>query len=239
MVNVVYYFEDSSILICQNPDFRSKHEKWPAPTKLSNASWILGSGYESFFMQALKCWKSIQKHRPPSFFQTNTTALHHTLWLGQIVPESNMSHKCLQTSSTKGGGICLNQSLKGLSSVTLITCSVESVQPSSLGSSEKTSWSLAKRDQVEATSSGGQDSNLLRSNSSNNFSCLCFTVSLGVWWLWTPSDTSIKAVCTGSSGTHVTVTALATGVFFLRVWGYAILFLTTTVTFLLPLHNSV
>ena len=43
MVNVVYCFDDSSILICQNPDFRSKHEKWPAPAKLSNAFWILGS----------------------------------------------------------------------------------------------------------------------------------------------------------------------------------------------------
>ena len=181
----------------------------------------------------------MQKCRPLSFFQTNTTALHHALCLGQIAPESNISHKCLWTSSTNGGGICLNHSLKGISLVTLITCSVEWAQPSLLGSNEKMSWYLAKRDQVEAASSGGQDSNLLRSNSSNNFSCLCFTVSLSIWWLWTPSDASVKPVCTGGSGTCVTVTALATGVFFLRVWGYAVLFLTTTVTFLLPLCNSV
>ena len=60
---------------------------------------------------------------------------------------------------------------------------------------------LPKRDLVEATRLGDQDSNPLRSNSSNNFSCLCFTVSLGDWWLWTPSDTSVKPVCIGCSGT--------------------------------------
>ena len=76
-----------------------------------------------------------------------------------------------------------------------------------------------------STSSGVQNSNPLRSNSSNNFSCLCFTISFGTWGWWASSDASIKSVCTSSSGTHMTTTALATGVFFLRVWGYAILFL--------------
>ena len=55
-------------------------------------------------------------------FQTNTTALHHALWLGPIAPESNISHRYAQTSSTNDGGICLNHSLNGASSVTLITC---------------------------------------------------------------------------------------------------------------------
>ena len=41
-VKVVYYFNASSIFICQNPDLRSKQEKYPAPTKLSNAFCILG-----------------------------------------------------------------------------------------------------------------------------------------------------------------------------------------------------
>ena len=171
------------------------------------------------------------KHRPPSFFQTNTMALHHTLWLGQIMPESSISHKCIWASSTNGRGICLNHSLKGVSSVTLITCLVEWVQPSSLGSSEKMSWYLAKRDWASATNSSGQDSNLLRSNSSNSFSCHCFTVNLGVWWPQSFSGTSIKLVCIESSGTWVTMTALATRVFFLKVWGYVVLFLTTTAMF--------
>ena len=180
----------------------------------------------------------MQKHRLPSFFWTNTTALHHALWLGQITPESNISHKCIRTSSINGGGICLNCSLNGVSSVTLITCLVQWVQPSSLGSSEM-SWYLAKRDLAEAASSGGQDSNLLRSISLNSFSCHCFTVSLGIWWPWSSSDASVKPIGTGSSGIQVTMTALATGVFFLKVWGYAMLFHTTTAMFLLPQHNSI
>ena len=98
-------------------------------------------------MWVLRQQKSIQKCRPPSFFQTNTIALHHALWLGQITPESNISCRCILTSSTNDGGICLKCSLNGVSSVTLITCSVEWIQP------------------------GGQASNPLRSNSSNNFSC--------------------------------------------------------------------
>ena len=168
-------------------------------------------------MWALRWQKSIQKHLPSSFFQTNTTALQHTLWLGQIAPESNISHRCLQTSTINGSGICLKHSLNGVSSVILITCSVEWVQPSLLGSKEKTLLYSAKSDWVESASSGGQDSNPLRSSSSNNFSYLCFMVNLGVWRSWASVKTSIPPVCTGSSGTHVTMTALATGVFFLKV----------------------
>ena len=76
-------------------------------------------------MHAFKQQKSMQNCRPPSFFLTNTTALHHALWLGQIVSDSSISHRLFQTSSTRGGGIHLNHSLKGVSSVTLIVCSVE------------------------------------------------------------------------------------------------------------------
>ena len=39
---------------------------------------------------------------------------------------------------------------------------------------------FAKRDWEETASLGGQDSKPLRSNSSNNFSCLCFTVILAL-----------------------------------------------------------
>ena len=44
IVKVVYYFNASSIFFCQYPDLRSKQEKCLAPTKLSNASYILGRG---------------------------------------------------------------------------------------------------------------------------------------------------------------------------------------------------
>ena len=43
----------------------------------------------------------------------------------------------------------------------------------------------------------------------------------------------------GGSGTVDAATALATGLFFQRVCEYAVLFLTTTTAFLLPLLNSV
>ena len=87
----------------------------------------------------------MQKCRPLSFLCTNATALHHGLWLGQIVPTSNISFTCAWTSSTMGGGILWNLSLKGSSSTTLISCFARSVQPNSPGSREKISWYSANR----------------------------------------------------------------------------------------------
>ena len=53
----------------------------------------------------IKMAESMQKCRLPAFSQTSTTVLHHTLWLGQIVPESNISCRCAWTSTTNGRGI--------------------------------------------------------------------------------------------------------------------------------------
>ena len=131
--------------------------------------------------------KLIQNCRPPSFFLTNTMALHQVLWLGQMAPDSNISLRWLQTSYTKGRGIHLNCSLKGVSSVTLIVHSVEWVQPNSAGSNEKTSWYLAKILWAASVSSGGHEFNPLRSNSSNSFPCFCLVVKLGGWKSWGPS----------------------------------------------------
>ena len=112
----------------------------------------------------LRRWKSKQKCRLPSFFWTNTTALPHALWLGQIAPESNISCRCAQTASTNGWGIHLNHSLNGASSVTLIKCLVKCVQPSSQDSKEKMSWYSARSEQAELASSGSQDPRLLKSS---------------------------------------------------------------------------
>ena len=71
-------------------------------------------------------------------------ALHQALWLGLMAPDSNISLRWFLTSSTIGGGIHLNHSLKGVLSVTFIVCSVEWVQPSSAGSNENMSWYLAR-----------------------------------------------------------------------------------------------
>ena len=187
-------------------------------------------------MWVLRCWKSMQKHSFLSFFQTNTTVLHHALWLGWIVPESNISYRCAQTSSTNGRGISLNCSLNGTSSVTLIRCLVKWLQPSSQDSKEKMSWYSARSEWAKFASSSDQDPKLLKSNFSNSFSCLCSVVSLCVWMPWASSNVSIMPDHTCSSGTWLAATTLTTGIFFFRVWGYAILFLTTMATFLLPLH---
>ena len=97
-VNVVYCFDNSSILICQNLDFRSRHKKWPAPTKLSSASGILSNGSKSFFMWALRWQKSMQKHKPhPSFEQTQQ---HYTT-------DSGWDELCLNVTSFVGVHGCL------------------------------------------------------------------------------------------------------------------------------------
>ena len=100
------------------------------------------------------------------------------------MPDSSISHRWFWTSSTRGRGICLNHSLKGVSSVTFIMCLVEWIQPNSVGSNKNTSWYLAKSWQVASTSSGGQESNQLKSSSLNSFPCLCMIVNLGVWGSW-------------------------------------------------------
>ena len=143
-VKAVYCFDTSSILICQNPDFRSRQEKWPASTKLSSTSCIRGNGKESFFVQAFKHQKSIQKCKPPSFFLTSTTVLHQALWLVLMAPNSSISFRWFLTSSTIGGGIRLKHSLNGVSSVTLMVCSVEWVHPSSAGVQRKYIMILGK-----------------------------------------------------------------------------------------------
>ena len=190
-------------------------------------------------MWAFRWQKSIQNHRLPSLFCTNTIVLHQALWLGLIVPDSNISHRWFQTSSTNGGGICLNCSLKGVSSITFIICSMEWVQPNSTGSNENTSWYLARSWQAASDSSGAQESRSLKSNSSNNLPCLCLMVSLGVWRSWESSAPSSNCSSSGGLGPGNVATALVTRVFFQRVCEYAVLFLTTTTAFLLPCLSSV
>ena len=153
----------------------------------------------------------MQNHRLPSFFLTKTTALHQALWLGQIAPDSNISCRWLWTSLYNGKGICLNLSLKGVSSVTFIVCSMEWVQPNPTGSNENTSWYLAKSQWAASTTSGAHESNPLKSNSSNNLPCIYLTVSLGVWGLWGSSPPSCKRTSSGGLGTGNATTALAMG----------------------------
>ena len=158
----------------------------------------------------------MQKCRPPSFFHTSTMALHQALLLGLMVPDSNISFKWFLTSSTSGGGICLNCSLKGVSSVTFMICSVEWVQPSSTGSNENISWYLARSWQTAFANSGIHESRPLKSNSSNSLPCLCLTVSLEVWKLGDLLVPSCNPSDSGGSGTGNAAATLATGVFLLE-----------------------
>ena len=134
------------------------------------------------------------------------TPLHYTMHSGWV--ESHLNPTFLTGAykllSSNVSGICLKCSLNGVSSVTLITCLVEWVQPNLLGSRQKTLWYSAKKDQVESASLGGEDSNPHMSNSLKNFSCLCFMVNLGMWRPGASVNASVSLVCTGSSSTHVT-----------------------------------
>ena len=161
----------------------------------------------------------MQKHKPPSFFLTSTTSLHQALWLGLMAPDSNISLRWFLTSSTISGGIHLNCSLKGVSSVTFMVCSVEWVQPSSTRSNENTSWYSARSRQASSANSWAHESKPLRSNSSNSLPHLCLIINFGEGRLEHVSSSTCKFSGLGGLGTGSTDIALATGVFFWRVLG--------------------
>ena len=136
-VKVVYCRDFSDIRTCQNPDFRSILEKNQAPTMDSMVSCIRGRGNESFLVLEFNFRKLIQNWRVPSFLRTRTMVLHQGDLDGQIAPPSSMSCRFSRTSSSRGGAICWNRSLKGSSSINSMMCSAMSVQPISFLSSEK------------------------------------------------------------------------------------------------------
>ena len=150
MVKAVYCFDASSIAIHQEPAFKSKQEKYPCTNLALNGFLYPWEQIGVFLGSGIQLQKSMQKHRPLSFLHSNTTALHHGLWLGHIVPTSNISFTCAWTSSTIGGRILWNLSLKGSSSMILISCFTRSVQPNSPGSMEKMAWYSASRTQAAA-----------------------------------------------------------------------------------------
>ena len=136
-VKAVYCQDFSDIRTCQNPDFRSILEKNQAPTMDSMVSCMWGRGNESFLVLAFSLRKSIQNRRVPSFLRTRTMALHQGDFDGQIAPPSSLSCRFSRTSSSKGGAIRRNRSLKGSSSINSMMCSAVSVQPISFLSSGK------------------------------------------------------------------------------------------------------
>ena len=139
-----------------------------------------GQGVVVLFVQVFRWWKSIQNHRLPSFFLTT----HHHIAPGTLTgPDSAQLQHLLQVVHNllnQCWGICLNHSLKGVSSVTFIMCSIGWVQPNSAGSNKNMSWYSARSQQAASTSLGDQESNPLKSSSLNSLPCLCLAVNLGV-----------------------------------------------------------
>ena len=137
-----------------------------------------GIHQKSFLVHALSLQKSTQKCNIPSFSLTKTIALHHGDWLGCIPPVSNISQSEVHTSSSSGGGICLNHSLNGLLSVIQISCSTTLVQPSSLPSSVKISWKASMWSHATMAFQGVQLLRPSRFNFSRSFFC-CSTTDRG------------------------------------------------------------
>ena len=175
-VKVVYCF-NTSILIYQNPNLRSKQEKCPAPTKLFNAPCIQGRGQESFSCMHLngrsQC-KTIGLH--PSSLPTQLCCTMHSGWtnssrlqhlLQMILNLLNQGQGNLLKSLFKGSVICNFYHVFSRVS----TAQLHGVQ----GKHIMVFSQLAASD-----SSRVQESNPLKSSSSNSFPSLCLTVNLGV-----------------------------------------------------------
>ena len=115
---------------------------------------------------------------PPSFIQTETTALLHADLLGLIALTSSMWSRWSFTSSSRPEGIFLGLSLKGFGSVTSILCLAASVHPISPSSSAKMSWYSANKLRALSLFSSVQDLRPKISNFLNKIFLLSSTVSL-------------------------------------------------------------
>ena len=134
-VKAVYCWESLAILTCEKPDFKSIVEKKRAPTMDSMVSCIRGRGYASFLVRLFSWQKLMQNLRLPIFFSHKDYRVAPGGLRGAY--RAPISWMCSLTSSTSGGAIHRNLSLKGLVSNNSITCSAISVHPISFCSNEK------------------------------------------------------------------------------------------------------
>ena len=136
----------------------------------------------------------------------------------QIAPDSSISHRWFQTSSTRGRGICLNHSLNGVSSVTFITCLVEWVQPNS-GGPTKTCHGTQPRAGKQHLPAPEAKS-LTHSNPVHQIVFHAFAWQSN-WGYEDPGvcPPSCNWASMGGLGSRITATALATEVFFQRSVG--------------------
>ena len=164
----------------------------------------------------------MQKHRPLSFLCTNTTVLHHGLWLGWIAPTFGISFMYEWTSSTMGGGIFQNLSLKGLLSTALIWCFARSAQPNSPGSKEKMSRYSANRTWAAAWFLSDHPCRLDKSSYWKSTSLLHSTDILVHWILHISSSFSKVPGATSTLDTTFTVTTWMTLIPLVIVIGVAV-----------------
>ena len=173
------------------------------------------------------CWdiKSLYKSVDmPYSFLTNTTALHHALWLGQIMyPNPTFLHKCLWTSSMRGRGIHLNCSLNGVSLSNfndmfgwMGAAKFAGLQwEDDCGTQPIETWCRSHHLRCPMIP--------IHSDPIPQTTSLSFVSQLT--WAFDgcypppPPIAPNDPIGTRGSGTQVTSTALTTGVFFLRAWG--------------------
>ena len=181
---------------------------------VSIVSTIFGMGNESFSVRLFSRRKSMQNLRVPSFFLTRTTALHQGEFEGRIAPPSSISWMCSLTSSTRGGAILLNLSLKGSLFVSFIMCSVASVHPISFLSRENTSWYSIRSQWARLASSSGQSFNMSKPPSFSrifiNSACLSGIVIFGSLALSSIPSWRSNSGDASALGTIFTVTTLPT-----------------------------
>ena len=196
-----------------------------------------GGNYPSWFSHSTS-WSLWKSGDHQSFFQTRTTVLHQGLLLGLIAPACNLSFTCVLTSSSNGGAMHLNHSLKGSSSVTLMLCLTWMAHPNSLSSREKMSWYSINNSQACSAFSLGHWSRPDKSKVAISFSLHSSTLRLDFGFLGAFRDSSVPSFRWGW-GTLFAVCTQATFCPFLRWIGDPIVLHKTMGTVLLPLFITV
>ena len=198
-----------------------------------------------FFVLAFNRQKSMQNRRVPSFFCTNTMALHQGDCDGLITPPSSISCTCHRTSSTSCGAIRQNLSLKGSSCPgnSSIMCSMASVTPISPSSRQNTWWNSMRRRLAFKAFLADHPSSLPR---------LPFLSSTSIKSFWHSSVVSGFGLSLSSSanffsnsgniiasGTALAATILLMSLPLARCIGFPVPFLNTVDTLWLPSFKSV
>ena len=180
-MKAVYCFDASSNFICQNPNLRSRQEKMSSTYQILQSLLFSGQGVGVLFHAIVKAVEVNAKLQatillpyqyhciaPSTLARPDSTRLQHLL---QVVPNllnqwwGNPPKLLFKVSVICNFLLCVQWS--GYSPI------LQDPMKTPCGT-----WSGANR--WASASSGGQESNPLRSNSLNSFPCLCLTVNLEI-----------------------------------------------------------